>query len=90
MMHGWVLSGHPTNLLLFVTLKGIFSKLLYIKPNPYYSLFGALGVLCYQSYINSWRCTEIPIMYIVIGCSLIRLPEAAYNFLLQMYLDETY
>ena len=37
------------------TFKGIFSNFSYVKPNPYYSLFCALGVLCYQSYINSWR-----------------------------------
>ena len=42
------------NFLLFVTFKGVLSKLSYVKPNPCYSLFCELGVLCYQYYINSW------------------------------------
>ena len=45
----------PQNFLLFVTFKGILSKLSYVKPNQYNSLFCELGVLCYQSYINSRR-----------------------------------
>ena len=46
----------PQNFLLLVKFKGMLSKLLYVKPNPYYSLFCGLGVLCYQYFINSWRC----------------------------------
>ena len=46
----------PQNFLLFDTFKGIFSNFSYVKPNPYYSLFCGLGVLCYQYFINSWRC----------------------------------
>ena len=46
----------PQNFLLSVIFKRILSKLSYVKSNPYYSLFWVLRVLCYYSYINSWRC----------------------------------
>ena len=46
----------PSNFPLFVSFKGILSKFSYVKPNPYYRLFCELGVLCYLTYRNLWRC----------------------------------
>ena len=48
----------PSNFPLFVSFNGILSKFSYVEPNPYYRLFFELGVLCYLTYRNWWRCLQ--------------------------------
>ena len=55
----------PSNFPLFVSFKGILSKFSYVEQNPYYRLFCELGVLCYLTYRNSWRCFKHELSYIL-------------------------